>query len=219
MAVAAVHVGAAVSAAMPMEPDMTYRIANLALVVALVLTAVACTDPREQRRSAQRTALTSQLQETDAAYAQAVQAMQAHSRQLQALQDERSGLQSQAARLKREVQTFMMDHKMAVAALAAGVAGTGMALDDSGQFTDEARTVAGVVGIVAVGWALFNMEEVAQVASELMKAEAMAKALADRQRAVASALADEQAALQQAQALHQQVQGRLATLRTALAAL
>ena len=198
---------------------MTLRLANLSLAVALMLTAAACTDPREQRRATERATLTSQLQETDATYAQAAQAVQAHSRQVQALQDEGSSLQAQAARLKREVQAFMMDHKMAVAALAAGVAGAGMALDDSGQFTEEARTLAGVVGMVAVGWALFNMEEVAQVASELMKAESMAKALADRRRAVASALADEQAALQQAQSLHQQVQGRLATLRTALAAL
>jgi len=50
---------------------MTFRLANLALAVALMLTAAACTDPREERRTTERATLTSQLQGAGATYAQA----------------------------------------------------------------------------------------------------------------------------------------------------
>jgi hypothetical protein len=195
---------------------VNHRLCTLALAAAVLLGATACTDPREERRAAERATLASQLQEADAARALARQEVGARTRQVQAFEDELGTLRARAAELKRNVQAYMMEHKMAVAAIAAGAVGAGTALDDSGQFTEDARAVGAVVGLVAVGWALFNMEEVVHVGSELANAESAGQSMAERDATLLQALAGERDALQQAQARYQQVNVQAASLRDAL---
>jgi hypothetical protein len=197
---------------------VNHRLCTLALAAAVLL-GTACTDPREERRAAERAALSSQLQEADSARALASQDVAGRTSRVQALESEIGTLRAQAAEHKRNVQAFMTNHKMAVAAIAAGVVGAGTVLDDSGQFSEDARAVAAVVGLVAVGWALFNMDEVVQVGSELAKAESAAKSMANRDATLLQALAGERDALQQAQARYQQVNVQAASIRNALTTL
>lgn len=199
---------------------MFHRFCTTVAAVAALLAASACTDPREAQRAAelatQRTTLNSQLQEADSVRSMASQAVVARQRSVQALDEELSSLQSKAAWHQRAVEAFMMDHKMAVAALAAGAAGGLLALDDSGSVSQEAREIGAVVGIVALGWALFNQDEVLQVANELVKAESTQQALNGRIEVLQQNLAAERDELQQAQTVLERVNQQASSIRTAL---
>ena len=84
-------------------------------------------------------------------------------------------LQSEKARHKIAVDNYMMNHKMAIAAIGAGVGGAAIAIDADNEFSDEAQTAASVVGLAATIWGLANFEEVSSVASELAKASSTQK--------------------------------------------
>lgn len=189
------------------------------LTLVTLLTVTGCENAQEARRAAERTVLASQIHESDAARALASQAVVAHGRQVQAMTDELGGLQSEAAELRRRVQAFMMEHKMAVAALAAGAAGGLAALDDSGRVAQEAREVGAAVSFAAAVWAAFNMEEVLQVADQLVKADAVLGNLGRRQATLSQALATEQGLQQDAQAALDRINAQASGLRTALASL
>jgi hypothetical protein len=135
------------------------------------------------------------------------------------LRQELRELQMQSANLHRQVQAFMPDHKMAVAALVAGAAGAGAALDDGGRFTQSAREVGAFVGVLVVGWALFNCEEVAQGAFELAQAESAAQALAAREARTREALDGATGDLSAARSRHQLASDEAGRLRAALESL
>ena len=202
---------------------MFHRLCAAAAAVAVLIAASACTDSREVQRAtqlaSQRMALSSQLQEVDTARTLASQALAAQIRRVEVLGEVLAAIQYKAAAHQRAVRAFMLDHKMAVAALAAGAAGGPAALDDSGSVSQEAREMGAVVGMVAIGWALFNMEEVLQVASELVKAESAAQALAERAKTLAQALGSEREALQQSQAGYERAIQQVAGIRSALQSL
>ena len=201
---------------------MTHPLRHAAAAVLTLVTLLAvtgCENAQEARRAAERTVLASQIHESDAARALASQALVAHGRQVQAINDELGGLQSEAAELRRRVQSFMMEHKMAVAALAAGAAGGLAALDDSGRVAQEAREVGAAVSFAAAVWAAFNMEEVLQVADQLVKADAALSNLGRRQATLTQALATEQGLQQDAQATLDRINAQASGLRTALASL
>lgn len=73
---------------------------------------------------------------------------------------------------KSKIQGYMMDHKMAVVALAAGVAGAGVALDSNNSFSEDAKNVGGVIAAVAAIYALTNLDEVSDVLNNLNQADA-----------------------------------------------
>ena len=198
---------------------MPRTLSALAAAMLVLVAATGCTDPAEARRAAQQATLTSQLQEADSARLLAGQAVAAQERQVQALTEGLSEVRAESAELQRRVQAFMMEHKMAVAAIAAGAAGGSVALDDSGRFTQEARDIGALVGLAAVGWAMFNMEEVLHVGNQLVKAESAGRALARREAELGQELDAERGALQAAQASYQRIHQQAAGLRTALATL
>ncbi len=104
------------------------------------------------------------------------------------------GLESELSLLRRDitatenqqedhqtrVNDYMMDHKMAIAALAAGVAGAGVAFDGSNEFSEDAKGLGGATAVIAGLWALANYEEVIEVADRMAKASAMQTDYKDR---------------------------------------
>jgi len=89
-------------------------------------------------------------------------------------------LNVQAAELseyKSKIQGYMMDHKMVVVALAAGVAGAGVALDSNNSFSEDAKNVGGVIAAVAAIYALANLDEVSDVVNNLNQADAHVRTL------------------------------------------
>ncbi len=59
-----------------------------------------------------------------------------------------------------KIHGYMLDHEMAVAALTAGVAGAGVALDPNNSFSDDAKNIGGVLATLAVFYALANLNEI-----------------------------------------------------------
>ncbi|MBL8331041.1 MAG: hypothetical protein JNJ71_19545 [Rubrivivax sp.] len=198
---------------------MNLRTLTLTVLAAASLTIIGCTDPRVAEREAQRAQLSSQLVEADAGYLLAVQAVAGHQQRLEGLQQSAADIDGRRRELDRNVEAFMLNHKMAVAALVAGVAGGQVAFDSNGSYSAEARDVAAVVGLLAVGWALFNMDEVMHVASELAKADSFSTQLRREQESLAQALAAERQLLAQAQAQLAQSGQRVQGIRTSLASL
>jgi hypothetical protein len=202
------------------ETSMFKRTCLVVLTLSSLLATSACTDTKEAQRiaelTARRTALISQLQDVDAARVQANHVLVEQAQRVESLSEEAAQVQAKAAQHKRAINAFMMDHKMAVAAIAVGAAGGTVALDDSGRFTQEARDIGTVVGFVAIGWALFNTEEVAHVASELVKAEAAQQALGSRADALAHSLAAQRQGLAQAEAGLVRFSQQAVSIRTAL---
>ena len=97
---------------------------------------------------------------------------------------------------KARVMAYMMDHKMAVVALAAGGGGLSVALDKSNRFTEEAKNVGGVVAGIAVLYALAHMDEVSDVVKNLNNADAQVRVLEAEIAATQTAVQQEQAFLQ-----------------------
>jgi len=83
-------------------------------------------------------------------------------------------LNVQAAELseyRSKIVGYMMDHKMVVIALAAGVAGAGVALDSNNSFSEDAKNVGGWAAAVAAIYALANLGEVSDVLNNLNQAD------------------------------------------------
>jgi len=79
--------------------------------------------------------------------------------------------------LKQATVAYIAEHKMAVAAIAAGVAGTEIVSDPNNEFTSDQRLGAGIVAIIAAAYALDNAEEIVQVADRLSQANQASKSL------------------------------------------
>jgi hypothetical protein len=140
----------------------------------------------------------------------------------QRLSDQQSLLEATKQRLQVEnaqlneynasVQGYMLQHKTAVAVIAAGLAGAGTTLASDNQFSEQAKEVGTIVAVGALLWAASNMDEVTEVFNNLNQADAHAKTLkADIAQAAAS--------IQQQTAAVQQSQQRLDLLAQRTAAL
>ncbi len=207
-----------------MHPPMPLHIKTLAcLIVALGAAACDGESRREAERAAQAhhaqmVAVTGQLQSVDAELSAIAQALAQVQHSMDQHRAEHDDLQQQMARLEREAEAFMLANKMAVAALALGVGGGAVALDDSGRFTQDARDAATVVGVAAVAYALFNTAEVMHVADVLMRLEVMAQSLTERLQTAESALsaarAEGQSVLARRAALGAQADGLRVQLQT-----
>lgn len=164
------------------------RAAQAATASAAANVAAAATQAASQH-AARVALLRSTLQEADAAHSLASQQLAAAKGQETQMEAELAEVLRAKARLKQQVSSFMLNHKMAVAVLAAGAGGTAAALDDTGQFTAEARQLGAVAGALALLYALGNMEEVIHVASQLADAEQRARMLDEATAALNDRLA------------------------------
>lgn len=139
-------------------------------VLVIGLIALACTDPEARARAAEARALEDERP-------LAVQRVLLAERALSLLADEHGVTTAEAAALRSDVLSYMARHKLAVAALAAGAGGAGVAFDQSNTFSSEAKQTAAVVAGVAAIYALGNAAEVAAVGTTLWDADRRLDAL------------------------------------------
>lgn len=81
------------------------------------------------------------------------------------------------AEYKSQVEAYLMNHKLAVAAITGGVGGTTIALDPNNEFSEEMETVAGAVAIASALYAISNMEEIKEVADTIQQSSAHIESL------------------------------------------
>ena len=192
---------------------------NVLVALAVLTLAAGCKDAQEVARLQQRAALSAQLQQADALRLQAAQSVEARRQAWASLAGEAQDARSRIEAYEQAVRAYMADHKMAVAALAAGAAGGLAALDDSGRITEDARQVGAMVGGAALLWAAFNLEEAVQVASELAKASDKVTTMKRQHAAIEQRVAAAALALEEAQGTLAQITQESTSVRGALAAL
>lgn len=202
-----------------MRPFVRRRLAACMGAIFVLAALGGCNDPEQARREAERAGIVSELHQVDTEHVLAGQRLVSLQRRHQTLSEEIDALQSEADDLERRTTDYMMSHKLAVAALAAGFAGGVAALDDSGRVSEEARSIGAVVGIVALLYAASNADEVMTVADQLLQADTAMKATARRlaeltasREAVAREAADTRAALDRHAQSINGLRGRLAAL-------
>lgn len=212
---------------------MNTRPTLLALLVAAACTlaATGCDDraAHEQRQAllAQQQALQAQqqallarqmaeLNQLQIDHDRAAHEAQARAERMTQLRQAHRDRSQAHAELQQAVQDYMHRHRMAVAAIAAGAVGGRLALSDDGEVSQGLRELGAVVGLAAVAYAAFNMDEVAQVVRELSRADERLQALRQEQGGLEHALHQEQSAWQQAQGRQQEAAARVSLLRTAL---
>jgi peptidoglycan hydrolase CwlO-like protein len=111
---------------------------------------------------------------------------------------------------------YMLNHKLAVAAVVAGVGGAEVALDPDNAFTSDAQVVGGVVALLAAAWAVGNMPEVLEVADALAQADSHYKQLQAAASDVERRWQAQNADLLSARGQLEGVNARIAQLRAAV---
>jgi hypothetical protein len=134
---------------------------------------VSCADPN----SAQRQLLISELKEVDSNRALLSQAVSSRKSRVASLDQRLIKQRSNLIDYQERVKAYMMNHKMAIAAIGAGAGGTGVAIDPNNEFSDDAKVMGGVVAFIALAYALENMQEIAEVADQLTQADSHVKSL------------------------------------------
>ncbi len=81
----------------------------------------------------------------------------------QTIQDKRNELRQTDA----YEDNYMGNHKMAVVAIVAGVKGTEVALDVKDEYDKNEEEFGGIAAVIALGWAVFHMDEVNEVISTI----------------------------------------------------
>lgn len=97
--------------------------------------------------------------------------------QLQALGQRLEIQRAQLREFNASVQGYMLDHKMAVAVVALGLAGADAALPSNNTYSQEGKDVGAAVAIVAAIWAVGHMDEVSEVLKVLNQADAHTRTL------------------------------------------
>jgi len=90
--------------------------------------------------------------------------------ELGTLNQERIRCESERARHETSVSAYLMDHKLASAALVAGAGGAVIAYDPDNELSDEVQAVGGITSAFAMIYAAANWNEVSEVANEITKA-------------------------------------------------
>ena len=172
------------------------RLRKAALFTAACCMVIASTGCTPDTR---RTQLQSQLDNLTGECNRARQAVTDQQSMLVSLNQRLTQERSQLQEYNAGVQGYMMQHKMAVAALVAGVAGTVPWINDNGTYSEDAKEIGAAITAIAVIWALSNMDEVSEVLSTLNQADAHVRSLEAEIGQTSSASDQQGAGLQQAQ--------------------
>lgn len=146
------------------------------LLVVAAISLQACADPN----AAKKRALAADIERLGNDYSLLSQSVSAKALSVADVERRLASQQSELSDYKRQVSAFMMDHKMAVAALAVGAGGAVVALDPDNAFTDEAQAMGGLAALFAGAYAFGNAEEVAGVADQLFQADRFVKTLEEQ---------------------------------------
>jgi predicted nucleic acid-binding Zn-ribbon protein len=124
----------------------------------------------------------------------------------QQISDQQSSLVALQQRLSSErtalndynagVQNYMLQHKLAVAAIVAGVAGTVPWIDDNNKYSQDAKEIGIAMTAIALIWASQNMDEVSEVLGNLTEADAHRKSAQTEIDQTSAAIQQQQASLQ-----------------------
>lgn len=124
--------------------------------------------------------------------------------------------QSNLKEYEVKVEAYMMNHKLAVAAILAGFGGATVALDANNEFSDEAESLGAVAAAIAALYAIANTEEVLQVGDYLIQADAHVKNLKNQIKMTQSNLETEKGQLQQEEQKLQSLTTQIAQVRSRL---
>jgi peptidoglycan hydrolase CwlO-like protein len=127
--------------------------------------------------SAEKTQARSQLSDLNGQRQSLQQTIVSEQSEVRDLQQQLKDQDAQLAEYQTQVEGYMLDHKMALTAIVAGVAGAGVALDSSNAFSEDAKNMGGVVTFVAALWALGNLDEISDVVKTLNEADAHVRTL------------------------------------------
>lgn len=116
--------------------------------------------------------------------------------ELSVLNQERIRVEAERARHDTAVTAYLMNHKMATAAIVAGVGGTGVALDSSNEFSEEAEQIGAGMATMAAIYAIANFEEVAEVTNEMANASVIQEQYLQRLKQLDVQIAERQEKLQ-----------------------
>ena len=108
--------------------------------------------------------------------------------------------EAQLREYNASVQGYMLDHKMAIAAIAAGIGGAGAALRSDNAYSEDVKEVAGGLALLALAWALNNMDELSDVVKTLNQADAHVRTLKADIAQTSSAIEQQQQAIRASQA-------------------
>ncbi len=187
------------------------RAAALALLLlsVAVLVITGCDNPRKAQ-------IKQQLSELATECDRARQSVSDHESALETMRQRLTERRSQLTEYNASVQAYMLDHKMAVAALAAGVGGLQMASNNA--YSDDAKQMGSAIAIIAALWAINNMDEVSDLLETLNQADAHADTLKNDITQTAAALQQEERSVEiskeQLQALIQRQTGLQQELST-----
>lgn len=163
---------------------------RLLTLVVLAAISVACGPSLEDIR---RQKVLSEMKDIDAERDPLVRAVAERQARITSLETELQKQQLALQQFRNRVQAYLMDHKMAVAAIAAGVGGTSVALSEDNAFSSDAKAVAGVVGFIAALWAIENAAEVGEVLDQMVQADARVKSFESQMLQIRGAIEQEQA--------------------------
>ena len=169
------------------------------LVLLCLLTMTACIDPNVERKQLLR----SDLQQVDNDSTRLSQTVSNRKNTVGYLEQQVLSHRSDLSDYKGRVEAYMMNHKMALTAIAMGIGGGIVAIDPNNEFSSDVKTVAGFTTLLAAGWALNNSDEIAEVADTLNQADSHVKSLERQILELSSQLASESQQLsREEQTLH-----------------
>jgi len=171
-----------------------YPASILLLLVCMVLPTTGC-----QSNDQQKVELQSQLDSLSSQCTSVRQAVADQQSTLEALNQRLNQERAQLQEYNAGVQSYMLQHKMAVAALLAGVAGTVPWMNGNDTYSEDAKEVGAAITAIAVIWAISNMDEVSEVLSTLNQADAHVHSLQAQIDQTSSAIGQEQAGIRQTQ--------------------
>ena len=166
---------------------------TVVLVLLGLLTLTACSDPNAERKQQ----LLSELHQVDNDYTRQSQTVSNRKNTVGYLEQQLLTHRSNLSDYKGRVEAYAMNHKMALTAITLGLGGTAVALDSTTTFSNDEKTVGGLVAAGAALWALNNTEELAEVADTMNQADSHIKSLEHQIRTLSSQLASESQHLSQ----------------------
>jgi hypothetical protein len=107
----------------------------------------------------------------------AMQTIADETQELDRLKEELNKQNDDLKEYDAQVDAYMLDHKMAVAAIVAGLGGAKVAMDTDNAFSEDAKNLAATVGVVALFWAIANLDELSTVVGQLNEADVHVKTL------------------------------------------
>ncbi len=136
-------------------------------IVILLLISTSC----EDKIKIERTLLISELSDLEQQKSLLVAQINSLSKKYTLAQQESYTLKNDIARYQREVNAYLMNHKMATAAIVGGMGGTSVALEDGNTFSQEAKNIGAGIAILSAFYAIDNAGEVIEVADKLNQAD------------------------------------------------